>query len=224
MPLRPLSDMSPADWFVGSDAPLGFRATLGPPGFEKYARILHGFVSPNDDDRGEGHLDDGLLEALCDVLSRHTATPDDCFFGLWDGYGDIHGGEAVGFLTTFSASPIWPGRIFRPPKPPPLPPPAFAANVMHGPRLTANGEDHLLFAGPLADAGRWGATGYAPGVPRDINSPNLMWPTDHAWFVTTNIDSTWTGVGGSKALVRDLLADDRLEVVPTRYDNEATKQ
>ena len=25
----------------------------------------------------------------------HTTTPDDCFFALWDGYGDIHGGDSA---------------------------------------------------------------------------------------------------------------------------------
>lgn len=29
------------------------------------------------------------LTALCDVLARHTTTPDDCCFGLWEGYGWI---------------------------------------------------------------------------------------------------------------------------------------
>ena len=36
-----------------------------------------------------------------------------------------------------------------------------------------------------------------------------MWPADRAWFVTTNIDSTWTGVGGTEALIDALLRDDR---------------
>lgn len=225
MALRPLSDVSPADWFVGSDAPLSLRATLGPPGFAAYSRVLHDSWSPDDDERTEGHLRHDLLEALSDVLTRHTNTPDDCFFGLWDGYGDIHGGEAAGFLTSFSTdSPVWPGHFFRAPRPAPPPPAAFPSSVMDGPRLVANEADHLLFAGPLAKAGRWGAADYAPDVPRHINSPNLMWPADHRWFVTTSIDNTWTGVGGSAALIHDLLADDRLEVVSTRYDNEATRQ
>jgi hypothetical protein len=220
MTLRSLADLSAADWFLGKAA----SPLLGPAGYAAYARILHGFWSPDEDERAEGHLRDDLLEALCDVLTRHTDTPEDCFFALWDGYGDIQGGEPVSFLTSFTGSPVWPGRIFRASKPAPPPPAAFPAAVMNGPRLDANHADHLLFAGPLAEAGRWGATGYGPGVPRDINSPNLMWPADHLWFVTTNIDSTWTGVGGSAALIHELLADDRLEVVSTRYDNEATKQ
>jgi hypothetical protein len=91
--------------------------------------------------------------------------------------------------------------------------------VIDGPKAGVAGLDHLLFAGPLRLAGRWGARPYEPGHARDINSPNLMWPADRAWFVTTNIDSTWTGVGGSADLIDDLLAEPRLEVVRTRHDD-----
>jgi hypothetical protein len=82
------------------------------------------------------------------------------------------------------------------------------------------GRDHLLFAGPLSDAGRWGAASFGHGIPRDINSPNLLWPADDAWCVATDIETTWTGVGGSAALTGDLLRDPRLEVVRTRYESK----
>jgi hypothetical protein len=32
-------------------------------------------------------LDPHGLAALCDVLAAHTRTPDDCFIGVWNGYG-----------------------------------------------------------------------------------------------------------------------------------------
>ncbi|MGA8987811.1 hypothetical protein [Aeromicrobium sp.] len=214
MPLTPLADHSAADWFASDLAPRALRTILGPSGFEAYARVLHAEQSPGDAERDEGHLRNDLLQALCSVLGRHTTTPAACYFGLWEGYGDIHGGDAVGFLTSFSGPPRWPGRIFTKEKPPPPVPPAFPPYVMDGPLLG----EQFLFAGRLDQAGQWGAASYGQGVPRDINSPNLMWPDDHAWFVTTNIDSTWTGVAGSAALVAELLAEPRLEVVRARYD------
>ena len=219
MTLRPLTDLSPADWFLADDAPLMLRASLGPSGFEAYARVLHSAMNPGDGDRYEGHLEESLLTPLCEVLSLHTTTPDDCYFALWEGYGDIYGGHSAGFLTAFSGSPRWPARIFTKEKPPPPVPPAFPSRVMDGPRLDANRADHFLFGGPLAEAGQWGASSYGHGIPRDINSPNLMWPADHAWFVTTNIDSEWTGVGGSAQLINDLLNETLLEVVRTRYED-----
>ncbi|QGG40504.1 hypothetical protein [Aeromicrobium yanjiei] len=221
MTLRPLSDLSPADWLLDDPAPAALRVHLGPSGFAAYARVLHSPTGGGD--RFEGHLDGALLAAVVDVLARHTRTPDDCCFALWEGYGDIHGGEAAGFLTAFSGPSRWPGRIFTKDKPKAPPPPAFPPDVMAGPLLTVNGEEHFLFAGPLADAGRWGAASYGGGVPRDINSPNLMWPADHAWFVTTTIEGTWTGVGGTESLIAELLHDPRLEVVRQRYDEGALR-
>ncbi len=213
MSLRPLADVSVADWFAGDGSPLPLER--GPAGFESYARVLHSDMG--DGERYEGHLVDELLAALVAALARHTSTPGECYFGLWDGYGDIYGGDAVGFLTAFSGPMKWPGRIFTKEKPPPPVPPAFAPEVLAGPRLTY-AHDYLLFTGTLAEAGQWGAVGYGHGVPRNINSPNLMWPADRAWFVTTSIDSSWTGVGGSSELVGELLGDPRLEVVRQHND------
>ncbi len=215
MPLRPLSDLSPADWF--SDDVTFASVVLGPRGFDAYVRVLH---RDHDGDRQEGHLDDELLTALCQVLARHTSTPEACYFGLWDGYGAIQGGEATEFLTAFSGSPRWPGRVFTPEKKRPPPAPAFAEEVIAGPKVDMMGTEHLLFTGSIEHAGQWGARPYGPDVPREINSPNLIWPADHAWFVTTNVDSEWTGVGGSAALTDDLLGDSRLEVVRTRYESK----
>lgn len=214
--LRALRDVSCGDWISKDPAPAALRARVGPSGFAAYARILHSVG--DDGERQEGHLDDVLLAALVEDLAAHTTTPDECFFALWEGYGDIHGGEAASFLTAFAGSPRWPGRIFIKEKPAAPPPPAFAPEVMDGPLLTVGDEAYFLFAGPLVDAGRWGAASYGGGAPRDINSPNLMWPSDRAWFVTTAVEGTWTGVGGSAALIDTLLRDDRLEVVRQRYD------
>lgn len=221
MTLRATVDLTVADWVVADAGPAGLRRRLGPSGFEAYARVLHS--TTGDGERLEGHLDAPLLAALVDDLAARTTTPETCFFALWEGYGDIHGGEAAGFLTAFSGPPRWPGRIFTREKPRTPPPPAFPPHVMTGPLLTVDGEAHLLFAGRLQDAGQWGAASYGGGVPRDINSPNLMWPADHAWFVTTGVEGTWTGVGGSAALIDDLLADRRLEVVRQRYDEAALR-
>lgn len=217
MTLRPLVDFSAADW-------IGDVRELGPAGFEAYARVLHPWTNGVDGtdsahkDRVDGHLPAAELQACCDVLARHTATPDECFFGLWDGYGEIYGGESVAFLTAFTGPAPWPSRPFRKPRPKEPPPPAFPPAVLDGPRLTLGSHDYLLFDGRMAEAGEWGAAAYGVGLPRDLNSPNLIWPADHAWFVTTGIEGSWTGVGGSGALIGDLLGDPRLEVVRARYE------
>lgn len=221
MSLRPTSDTSAGGW-LGVDV-----SRLGPPGFSDHARILHPWFDGAADDspaRGDGHLPEPELAAACQVLSHHTSTPEDCYFALWDGYGDIYGGDSVAFLTAFAGAATWPGRLFKPAKPADPPLPAFPPAVLDGPRLSLGDRDFLLFTGALASAGDWGAAGYGHGIPRHLNSPNLMWPADHMWFLATDIYGSWSGVAGSPSLIDDLLADPRLEVVRTRRDDHGSRR
>jgi hypothetical protein len=59
-----------------------------------------------------------------------------------------------------------------------------------------------------------------PEVFWEEQSPNLWWPEDRAWFVATEIDYAWTYIGGSTELIDELLADDRLEVLPARLTDK----
>jgi hypothetical protein len=80
MALRPLSDISRADWFVDSAADWWTKVCLGPPGYETYARV---FYDVSEDAAGDA---DVLTRAtLRDILAEHTTTRNECVFGLWDG-------------------------------------------------------------------------------------------------------------------------------------------
>lgn len=200
MSLRHEPDVSQADWFAKSGDPWTQLCCIGPSGFERYARLFHA-TDPGDEltdsyrlEEFEGHLDEELLQPLLSSLARHTMTPLDCYFGLWDGFGDLHGGPAVGALPPTDVEA------------------AFPREVLEGPRVTIPAREYLLFRGPLNQAGQWGAANLAPGHPRPINSPNLIWPADRAWFVATEIDQPWTGVGGSAGLIQDLLDQEALDV------------
>jgi hypothetical protein len=46
-------------------------------------------------------------------------------------------------------------------------------------------------------------------------SPNLWWPDDRAWCVATEIDFTWSYIGGSSACIEQILGDSELEAIPT---------
>jgi hypothetical protein len=209
MVLRHEPDVSLASWYAERDESWVDLCSWGPAGYPAYAQVLHLEPELVDDEQErmdvEGDLTDDRLAALVEVLALHTSTPDDCFFGLWEGFGDIHGGEAVGIVSASAG-----GRPERHPRPAP----AFPPEVVDGPRVRIPGRGYLLFRGPLAEAGQWGAADLLPGWPRRINSPNLMWPADHAWFVATEIDEWWTGVGGSAALVEDLRQAPGLDVRP----------
>ncbi|MCW2748234.1 MAG: hypothetical protein JWP10_1376, partial [Nocardioidaceae bacterium] len=168
MVLRPVSDVSVADWLVGTPGkPLD---DLGPAGFEAYVRLLHPVEAPAGPEEFMqvlGHLDDAILLDASEHLARHTKTPDECYFGLWDGFGNLDGGDPANFLIA-GQSPDWLGRFYGEPKQPTAVA-AFPPEIMQGPRVGLDHTrplDHILFAGPLRDAGQWGAADYALGVPR----------------------------------------------------------
>jgi hypothetical protein len=76
-----------------------------------------------------GHLIPEVLGPLCDLLAGHTGTRDDCYFGLWEGWGSNE----------------------------PIPPPRQAEPL--GPVLVRlPGREYLLLSGPLhaaRDLGDW---------------------------------------------------------------------
>ncbi len=49
--------------------------------------------------------------------------------------------------------------------------------------------------------------------------PSFWWPADRAWFVSTDIDASSTYVGGSNALVEQLIAESTLEVFRANLDD-----
>jgi hypothetical protein len=132
-----------------------------------------------------GELVPDALGPLCDVLAGHTASPGDCWFGVWEGWGGLEGGGG-------DASPL-----LRRADP----------GVLHLP-----GRTYLLLTGPLRAAleiGSWPRPDWF--IPQ---SPNIFWPADRAWFAATEVDFDSTLVGGSHELVDALLAAPELDSWP----------
>src|ERR1700730_16497874 len=87
-------DFSLADWFAQRDEPWEQLVTMGPTGFESYARVRY-----LDEDRISQGVLYGRLQAY---LAGETKTPGDCFHALWDGsvssmYGDALRGTSPWF-------------------------------------------------------------------------------------------------------------------------------
>ncbi|MBZ4323638.1 hypothetical protein [Streptomyces huiliensis] len=235
--LRPVGEVAAADWVVAGVGPFGSGVGgLVPRGFEAYARILHPASAadgspvtwaqvaawagrtvhpraqfralatpasdvrpprPWDEEPEPGTLPPVALAALCDVLGRHTASGDRCRFCVWDGYGPAADGRATVSFTPEEGN----GR-----PEPVLLPPEFPAGVADGPRVELPNRSYVLLEGPLDAAGELGVSLFP-------QSPNLFWPDDRAWCVATDTDLDSTYLGGSAALVTDVLADERLEAV-----------
>lgn len=142
--------------------------------------------------RGRLHLPDA--EVLAEVLRGVTTTAQDCFFGVWDGYG-------------------WQDRrpLGSPGAVPALLPDPVPEAVRRGPRVRLPGRDYLLYTGPVEAL-------TAPAGIGAGQTANLAWPADHAWFVASEIDLAWTYVAGPAALVAALLADERIEALPAAPD------
>ncbi|MGH3444501.1 MAG: hypothetical protein ACRDPB_03920 [Nocardioidaceae bacterium] len=133
-------------------------------------------------------------QALAGLLRAHTDTAQQCWFGIWSGYG------------WHRAAPVPYGDPVE--SPPQLSDPVPAA-VRAGPMVRLPGRDYLLYAGPV-EAGLF--------LPDARELADLWWPQDRAWFVYGDVDLNSTYVAGTDGLIDELLASTELEAV--RVDPE----
>jgi hypothetical protein len=157
----------------------------------------------------DGSLEPDALGALCEVLGRHTTTPERCWFCLWEAYGWLHDEPPDGGRVVWRTNVPPPS----PPPPPPPPPPPMPDIFRKGSRLQLPGRDYLVFPGTIDTAVELAhaADRTWRGEPQ---SPNLFWPDDHAWCVATDQDLHSTYIGCSEGAATDLLDDPRLETWP----------
>jgi hypothetical protein len=226
------SEVGAADWIVERLHPFGSDVgSFVPEGLEAYARVLHPLrrvadgreikvrwadvareagtaihptvqlqelrPGPELEPPLEGNLERDELDALVEILARHTRSRQSCWFGLWEGYGWMQGGLAVGELVPRPAR--WGFRRRRRRPVGPVAPP--------GPRVQLPGRSLALHRGPIEAAAAF-------CQPPAHQSPNLWWPEDRAWCVASEIDLPSTYLGGTRALVEEVLRDGRLEAVP----------
>jgi hypothetical protein len=209
---RPVTDLSAADWVVAGIGPFGTGVgSLVPHGFEAYARILHPAESAGGrpvtwaevaDWSGRTMHSKAQFAALTRPVREDGPAP-------WD--DEPHTGElSMPLLTALcevlaehTGTPqrcwfsLWDGWNSSAPSP-------------VGPRLRLPQREYLLFEAALFEVG---------DMPRQ---PNLFWPDDRSWCVATEIDLDSTYLGGSAALVTQLLDDSRLEVWPVAVTDQVT--
>lgn len=211
MTLQHTREVAQADWWAAAAVHWTTLVELGPPGFDAYCQVS---FPVGDIWRPETEV----FSDLAEVLARHTADGgQDCRFGLWDGWGDIDGGDAVGMLSAISDSGKWFTRMFGKPVAPQVPP-AFSPAIMSAPRVAIGARQYLLFRGPLEQAGEWGARPLAVDWPaRQISIPNLTWPADRSWAVASDADPNTMGIGGSRALIDAICLHPRLDARVVGY-------
>lgn len=236
-----LADVSPASWIesrlrsaledVGSIIPSGYAAygrlfhpVEATDGYRRWAdiardngRIAHPEMqfhmisrpvstpAPSGYEPGDepecGSLPVEERRVLVEHLRRHTTTPALCWFCVWEGFGGLDDQGIAARVRLHDRNYLLrSGQIEAAMEPTP-----------HRQSLGFR----VVVATPLGTE--------PPELPEvfwEDQSPNLWWPDDRAWFVATEIDYTWTYIGGSTQLIDELLADDRLEVLPARLTDK----
>ncbi len=211
MALIPCSDISAAGWIMASDRPWDQLVGFGPEAFPAYGRLRF-LPDPDDEGQRENDLDFDVAETetaqlrvVLESLTRHTSTPDDCYFCLWDGWADIEGGDGARVLDVRQGTT----------SKGPLIAPAFPPSVLEGPKVVVPNREYYLFRGSIGDFGDWGAAEMWPGQPRlEMPDPAFIWPEDHAWCIANDVDPHWAGIAADVSAIDQLVADPRLDVVP----------
>jgi hypothetical protein len=114
------------------------------------------------------------------------AGPEDCYFGLWEGWGFP------------DAARRWP--TFAVPRDAQIPTRSYF--LFHGSLSEAE------IRGTPAQAGIWGRPEFSPG-----GTPAFVWASDRTWCVAADIDPHWAGTGASVPTIQRLIADRRLDAV-----------
>ncbi len=168
--LKPVSNRAAAQWVVDAlDVGSPLLPSTVPPLYERYVRIRH--PRWNDLDAAvEGTMPWEVSGPLRRILATHTLNQQECWFGVWTGYG----------LT-------------------------YKPDVPDTVSIDTGWREWVLFRGPIH-------TLDFRFFVEESQSVNIAWPEDKSWFVATEIDILSTYVGGSKALIRDLLNTKELDI------------
>lgn len=214
-PLLPLLEYvrepSAVDWLRASLITFGESVASFLPGhFEAYARIYHPFGYGN----GTGPRAPSWreLSAAAGIELRDPATAGAFADSGWEGEQAWTGslppgviGPLVEHLGRATTTPdrcffaVWEGFADSP------------VPLTLEPTLELPHRRYHVFAGPIEGA----HTGLSSCLIIGHQSPNLWWPADQVWCVATEIYFAWTYVGGTRACIKGLLADPRLDAVET---------
>ncbi|GAB3598913.1 hypothetical protein GCM10027586_01290 [Kineococcus gypseus] len=233
MSVTPCDDTSAAGWILQDPQPWDRLVTMGPAGLPAYARLrflpdpTHPGQSEDDAPEAVVHTSETeQMRRVLHVLTAFTTTPERCCFLLWDGWGitafdqddderaNPRGGgdwrhpDVAALRAQHPSGVVEPGvQPRREQSPAHRPGAGVRAALVRLPH-----RDHHLFEGTVDDLGDWG-----PALPlRPFESapvPAFVWPADHAWCLTRDVDPHYAGIGAPRAAVDALLQVPDLDVV-----------
>ncbi|MDH6679345.1 hypothetical protein M2284_003567 [Rhodococcus sp. LBL1] len=165
-----------------------------------------GYVNPRSalwhgDNPQTGALEQPDSQVLVDLLARHTDTPDDAYFALWEGSGYFNDKNGIMYRLDDTGREATGG----------VPLSITAARLAAGPRMEHPGRNYLLLAGALTEA--FTIADLVGARPWAL-SGNLVWPADQAWCIGTEVDFDSTLVGCSRIAADEILSSNQLEALP----------
>jgi hypothetical protein len=158
-----------------------------------------------------GKLPERLAKRLPELLAPHTRDAARCWFGVWDGWGE----PTLMFLFK-EGTPEEVRRRTEKLREQALEAELAAWHTLLGdaPKFAVPHRDMHLLEGPL-DA-------LAEFYEGHRDPPSMWWPDDDAWCVGTDIDLMTTYIGGSRAAIDALLADEQIEALAVPVDQSIT--
>jgi hypothetical protein len=186
--LTPATDLAPADWITGSTTPFERLITFGPAGFDAYARLRF-IPDPLGPEQNEADV----------------SVPDDHLHDL------VQAQLALHRLSDFTESAadcfflVWEGYSDV----------SFPPQVAETSMVVLPHRRYALFQGPLISIDKFAEE---LGSGRSIAPPAFVWPADHRWCFTSDVDPHWAGIGANAAAIDALVSDAFLDIVPARAD------
>jgi len=202
-----------------------------PTGFEAYCRILHRTATGREDWPGlrwadiASHTGAKIHPGVQwhRLIGVHESEGISAIYGDWNGHSPRHGqmsapefSALVGILARQTAESdeatlgFWEGYFGSSNHEPDRP----NAAELEAPRLSIVTRN---FIGLQCDFSAYASlvqSSYSEGD----DHPNVMWPSDRSWFVSSEIDFDSTIVGGTNTLVQEILNNDILEALPADPD------
>ena len=207
-----MTDVSEADWVVSRLRPWDEGevrvGSFMPAVFDAYVRI----------DQGDGEPEHGwsmrpeMLEDLASLLSGPDAVSEPCWFCLWEGWGTWSGGGTLYRVAGPGMSRKQGKALQEAIRLEQRDREEREAEMRTIPRVRGQHRSYFLVRGPLSAAVQlWEAAGHEP--------PNLWWPDDRSWLVSTEIYAKLTYLGGPKELVGAVLDSQALLAVEVSIDD-----
>lgn len=150
-----------------------------------------------------GSMAPETCEALAEILTPHTTTPEKAWFCLWEGDGAFWSGShspEVPYGASAEETAKYRERAQ-----------AQDRLLTEAPRVNTYARAYFLFRGPLETVGSFEPGGW-------FTTPQLWWPQDRAWIVITEVDGYSSYVGADRATLVDLLASSDIEALEVPLD------